>query len=241
MTVSSEAKLSKAEQAYHHLRENIRTRVYDPGFRLVLSSIAAELEISTVPVREAIRQLEAEGMVTYETNVGARVSNLNRQAYFETMETVAILESRATGLSVPYLEASDIAHAKDCNDQMRALLDDFSPETFTELNKKFHQALFKKCPNTRLTDLVFAEWERLDVFRVSTFRYIPNRAADSVKEHSQIVSLIEAGAAPGYVEQVAGAHRMATSDSYRQQLNLETKTSSVDDAHTPEKETINDR
>ena len=56
---------SKSQQAYNWISENIRTRAYEPGYRLVLATIADDLGISVVPVREAIRQLEAEGMVTY--------------------------------------------------------------------------------------------------------------------------------------------------------------------------------
>ena len=48
---------SKAEQAYAWIREKIRTREYEPGYRLVLSTIADALQVSVVPVRDAIRQL----------------------------------------------------------------------------------------------------------------------------------------------------------------------------------------
>lgn len=212
-------KLSKSEQAYHWLREKIRTREYEPGHRLVLSSLAHELQFSVVPVREAIRQLEAEGLVDYEHNVGARVSTLNRAAYFETMETVAVLEGKATALSVPLLEPGDLARAKELNKEMAALLGDFDAEAFTELNKKFHTSLFYKCPNSRLIQLVYDEWERLDYFRVSTFRYVPERAQGSVREHQQLVQLIEAGADPDYLEKRAREHRMRTSASYRQQFD----------------------
>ena len=211
-------KVSKSVQAYNFLREKIRTREYEPGFRLVLSTIANELDMSVVPVREAIRQLEAEGQVTYETNVGARVSTMNRDAYFETMETVALLESRATANSMPHLGTEEIAAAREINDRMRALLKNFDPVEFTELNHKFHQTLFGKCPNARLVELVLAEWERLDYFRVSTFRYIPGRAESSVAEHEQIIDLIAAGADADYVEKVAREHRLGTASMYRQRI-----------------------
>src|SRR5699024_5616957 len=54
------ASRSKAEQAYAWIREKIRTREYEPGYRLVLSTIADALQVSVVPVREAIRQLRPE-------------------------------------------------------------------------------------------------------------------------------------------------------------------------------------
>lgn len=218
---------SKSEQAYHWLREKIRTRELEPGHRLVLSTIAQELGVSVVPVREAIRQLEAEGLVTYEHNVGARVSTMNRAAYFETMETVALLEGTATALSVPHLEPADLASAKELNGKMAALLTDFDPDVFTTLNQEFHTALFHRCPNTRLVELLHEEWDRLDYFRVSTFRYIPERAQTSVAEHSQLVALIEAGADADYIEQRARAHRMRTSRSYREQFDR-----SLQDPHT---------
>lgn len=210
--------LSKSEQAYRWLRDKIRTREFEPGHKLVLSTLATELQFSVVPVREAIRQLEAEGLVDYEHNVGARVSTLNQASYFETMETVAILEARATALSMPFLTPADLARAKELNEKMESLLRDFEPETFTSLNKKFHRSLFYRCPNTRLINLVYEEWDRLDYFRVSTFRFVPERAEDSVVEHLQLIALIEAGADSNYVEAKAREHRMVTADSYRRQI-----------------------
>ena len=68
---------SKSERAYAWLGERIASREFGPGYRLVLGDIARELDMSVVPVREAIRRLEAEGLVTFERNEGARVSMVN--------------------------------------------------------------------------------------------------------------------------------------------------------------------
>lgn len=211
--------LNKVEQAYFHLREKILSREFEPGYKLVLSQLAEDLGMSVVPVREAIRQLEAEDMITYEKNVGARVSIVNRNAYFETMETMAVLEGRATALSIPLLTEVHIAKARAVNERLRRSLEKFNPDEFTRLNHQFHSIVFSQCPNTHLVELVKGEWERLEYHRVSTFRFVPSRASESVEEHEKILKLIEAGAEAGYVEMVARAHRMATSDSYRKQLN----------------------
>ena len=141
---------SKSQQAYNWISERIRTRDYEPGYRLVLATIADELGISVVPVREAIRQLEAEGMVTYERNVGASVTTYNREAYYESMDIVATVEANATAQSAPYLNAEDIARAREINQRMRELDIHHDPEEFTQLNKEFHSVLFSKCPNERL-------------------------------------------------------------------------------------------
>ena len=206
---------SKSQQAYNWISEKIRTREYEPGYRLVLAAIADELGISVVPVREAIRQLEAEGMVTYERNVGASVTTYNREAYYESMDIVATLEANATAQSAPYLDAQDIARAREMNQRMRELDIHHDPEEFTQLNKEFHSVLFSKCPNERLKDLVVDQWKQLEYHRVSTFRYVPERAQESTREHEQLVSLIEAGAEPAYIEKVARQHRLTTLNTYR--------------------------
>lgn len=207
---------SKSEVAYDWVRERIRTREYEPGHRLVLSTIAENLDMSVVPVREAIRSLEAEGLVTYEHNVGARVTRRNREDYASTMETVAILEAAATASATPHLKEDDLREAESINDDMRELLEEFDPVTFTKLNKRFHRLLFRKCPNPRLIDLIEKEWEELDRHRVSSFRYVPQRASESVDEHSQIIALIRAKASPEYLETVARAHRLRTLEVYLQ-------------------------
>lgn len=206
---------SKSQQAYNWISERIRTRDFEPGYRLVLATIADELGISVVPVREAIRQLEAEGMVTYERNVGASVTTYNREAYYESMDIVATVEANATAQSAPYLNAEDIARAREINQRMRELDIHHDPEEFTQLNKEFHSVLFSKCPNERLKDLVVDQWKQLEYHRVSTFRYVPERAQESTREHEQLVSLIEAGAEPAYIEKVARQHRLATLNTYR--------------------------
>ncbi|MDO5032226.1 GntR family transcriptional regulator [Corynebacterium sp.] len=210
------AGVSKSQHAYNWISRKIRTREYEPDYRLVLTSIAEELDVSVVPVREAIRQLEAEGMVTYERNVGARVTTFNREAYYETMDIVATLEARATAESAPLLDAEDIAKARAINQQMRDLDIHHEPEEFTQLNRDFHSVLFSKCPNERLVSLVVEQWNQLDYHRVSTFRYVPERAQESINEHEQLVSFIEAGAEPAYIEKVARQHRLRTSASYRE-------------------------
>lgn len=210
---------SKSQQAYNWISEKIRTREYEPGYRLVLATIADDLGISVVPVREAIRQLEAEGMVTYERNVGASVTTHNREAYYESMDIVATVEANATAQSAPYLDAEDFARAREINQRMRELDIHHDPEEFTQLNKEFHSVLFSKCPNERLKDLVMAQWKQLEYHRVSTFRYVPERAHESTREHEQLVSLIEAGAEPAYIEKVARQHRLTTLSTYRKKTD----------------------
>ncbi|TWH22129.1 GntR family transcriptional regulator [Prauserella rugosa] len=205
---------SKSQLAYEWLRDRIVSHRFTPGYRLVLSQLAAELGVSTVPVREAIRRLEAEGLVTYEKNVGAQVALVDEGEYVTTMQTLAVVEGAATGFSAPLLTAEDLAKARAINDRMRETLEHFDPRRFTELNEEFHSVLFLRCPNEHMTDLVRRGWSRLRMLRDSTFSFVPGRAVQSVAEHDHLIHLIETGAAPIDVELAARNHRTATLDAF---------------------------
>lgn len=215
LTTKQASTPSKSQLAYEFIRERIDDGRYVSGYRLVLGSIAGELGISVVPVREAIRRLEAEGLVTFEKNVGAQVAFLHPTEYTYTMETLALVEGAATRLSAPRLTVEHLRRARRINDAMIASLDAFDPHRFTQLNQDFHSVLFEECPNPHILDLVHRGWNRLAVLRDSVFGFVPGRARESVAEHEQIVSLIEAGAEPLDIELAARRHRLATLDAVR--------------------------
>lgn len=205
---------SKSQQAYHWIKERIAAQEFTPGYRLVLGTIAGDLDMSVVPVREAIRQLEAEGLVTFERNVGARVSMVDDSQYRFSMQSLSILEGAATALSARALTTEDVRRARRINELMVETLDHFDPRAFTALNQEFHATLFEKCANPRMLDLVRAEWARLGHLRDSTFSFVPGRAAESVREHENILVLIENGAPLAEIEKTARRHRSATLDAY---------------------------
>ena len=205
---------SKSEQAYRAVKARIVEGIYSPGYRLVLGSIAKDLGVSVVPVREAIRRLEAEGLVTFERNVGATVAGIDPTEYLYTLQTLSIVEGAATALSAPLVDSVAIARARAVNEDMRECLDHFDPVRFTQLNQDFHSILFEHCPNPHILDLVHRGWNRLASLRSSTFRFVPGRARNSVDEHEALLKLIESGADADDIEKAARLHRSATLDAY---------------------------
>lgn len=206
--------LSKSQRAYRGIKERILQQEFAPGHRLVLGTLAAELSMSVVPVREAIRQLEAEGLVTFERNIGAHVSMVDDSQYRHSMQALSILEGAATALAARRLTVDDLRRAREINALMIETLDHFDPRAFTTLNQEFHAILFGRCANPRMLELVEAEWARLGHLRESTFSFVPGRAQESVREHENIIVLIEAGAPLGEIEKAARRHRSATLDAY---------------------------
>ncbi|WP_312170063.1 GntR family transcriptional regulator [Microbacterium sp.] len=221
---------SKSERAYTWIRARIAGHTFGPGYRLVLGSLAEELGMSVVPVREAIRRLEAEGLVTFERNVGARVTLVDESEYAHTMQTLGLVEGAATALSAPLLDASALDAAEAVNERMTRMLDHLDAHAFTELNRQFHSLLFGPCPNPHLLDLVHRGWSRLSGIRDSTFAYVPGRARHSVEEHTQILELIRAGADPLEIELAARNHRWRTRDAFLDELHTRSHPSGGDES-----------
>jgi len=205
---------SKSERAYSWIRDRIGRNEYGPGYRLVLGTIADALDMSVVPVREAVRRLEAEGLVTFERNVGARVAVIDESEYVFTMQTLGVVEGAATALSAPSLTDADLDRALEVNRRMERLLDHFDAHTFTQLNQQFHSVLYEPCPNPHILDLVHRGWNRLSGIRDSTFAFVPGRAHHSVEEHAEIIDLIRSHADPLEIEMAARRHRWRTMDAF---------------------------
>lgn len=206
--------VGKAQLAYDWLTTRINDGTFGPGYRLVLDQIARDISMSPVPVREAIRRLEAEGLVTFARNVGAQVAMLDPTEYEYTMQTLGVLEGSATALSAQYLTADALARARRINADMAETLTHFDPARFTALNRDFHSVLYSTCPNPHILDLVHRGWNRLSVLRESTFGFVPGRAAESVAEHSHLLDLIERKAASIEIELAARNHRLATLEAF---------------------------
>lgn len=207
--------LSKADQAHQHVLTGITSGRYKAGDRLVLSTIAEELGMSVVPVREAIRRLQTDNFVEFERNVGATVTGIDPVVYQYTMETLALVEGYSTALCAPLVTPEVLDTARGINQQMKDMLDgDFAPEKFTELNEQFHLTLFDQHPNPHILDLVHRGWNRLAALRSSTFTFVPSRAPKSVIEHDKLLELIEEGAEFATIETAARNHRLNALNAY---------------------------
>ena len=204
---------SRVDLAYGTIRERIVNGTYSPGYRLVLDELARELGVSPVPIREAIRRLEAEGYVDFQRNIGARVATFDEREFEQTLHVVALLEGYATALAAPHMRRSDITRARRVNQRMRASLPDLNALQFSELNREFHFAIYDRCPNQHIRGLLEAQWSRLDTIRRSVFLFVPGRSTYSVAEHDEILDLIADGAAPEAIEQAARAHKLRTAEA----------------------------
>ncbi len=139
------------EQLADHLRDEIVRGTFEPGERLRLDDIAARFQVSTMPVREALRELESEGLVTIYPHRGAVVTELTAEDIEDIYEIRATLEAMATRLSVPRMTEAICQDLASIVEQMDAQLGHIA--ALVKLNHRFHSTLYAASGRRHLCDL----------------------------------------------------------------------------------------
>jgi DNA-binding GntR family transcriptional regulator len=206
---------TKQQQVYDALRERILSGVYGPGFRVVIDQAAAEFAVSALPVREAIRRLEAEGLIVYRANAGAQVAPAEPELFEDSMTVLALLEGYATALAAPHLTADDLDTLNRHTDDMVSAMEQMDSLAFGRHNRAFHRVIYERCPNASLVAMLRDVDRRLDAIRTTVFVHIPYRGTSSVAEHRELVELLRGGAAAKRIETAARRHKLRTVESFR--------------------------
>ncbi|MBO8172588.1 MAG: GntR family transcriptional regulator [Bacillaceae bacterium] len=207
--------MSKQEFAYRTVRERILDGTYTPGYRLIISQLAREFSTSAIPIREALRQLEAERLIEYKQFSGAVVTPVDERQYVDTLKVFAVLLGFATALSVPQFPEQQIRKLEALNRQMKQALEDFDFHRFGQLNRRFHELSIQSCDNEYLLKTIEEIQNRIDSIRRTGSTFFGVRARESVEEHDQIISLFKEKVSPGEVEQFVRKHVCKTAEVYR--------------------------
>lgn len=139
------------EQLADHLRDEIVRGTFEPGEHLRLEDIAARFEVSTMPVREALRELESEGLVTIFPHRGAVVTELTAEDIEDIYEIRATLEAMATRLAIPGMTEEICRDLADIVERMDGQLGHVA--TLVKLNHQFHSTLYAASGRRHLCEL----------------------------------------------------------------------------------------
>jgi len=141
----------RAKDLVARLRHDILHGGLEPGLPLRQDEIAARCGVSKIPVREALLQLVAEGLVNFQPNRGFTVAGLQPEEAEEILEIRAVLECQAIRDAMPKMADEDVARASRILDQAEA-----TPELdrWSDLNWEFHASLYAPAKRKRLLDLI---------------------------------------------------------------------------------------
>jgi DNA-binding GntR family transcriptional regulator len=170
------------------LRERILGGQIPGGAQLRQDAIAADYGVSRIPVREALRQLEAEGIVTFYPHRGATVSELSLAEIGELFEIRARLETDILARAVPHLTDAICDRAGQVLDSFDKAFETEEVTTWGQLNWQFHAALYEPADRPRTLTIIQNLHNNTD--RYSRLQLLLTRgSARAQMEHRQILAL----------------------------------------------------
>lgn len=183
---------TKNNYIYESLKEEIVKGNLRPGERIVISDVAKRFNVSPMPIREAINRLQQDGFVEVVPHVGARVSTIDLERHKELMLIRIELETLAAKLSTPYIDEKTLARLDEILLEMEEAVQNNEHRRYGKLNVDFHLLIYGAGPYKILYDLITTLWGRSEYSR-SIFETIPERNAESLKEHQAMVAAIKMG------------------------------------------------
>lgn len=185
-------KITRAEELRLQLADEIVRGVLAPGSGLDETDIARRFSVSRTPVREALRQLVASGLVESRAHRGAVVAQPSIERLTGMFEAMAELEAICAGLAAERMPAADRQRLEAIHEELRVLSHAGNPERFHEVNERFHNAIYAGSQNGYIAEITLATRVRVQPFRRAQFRNL-GRLAKSHAEHDRVVVAIMRG------------------------------------------------
>lgn len=193
-------------RVFHTIRGHILSGVYKDGEELREATLGKELGVSRTPVREALRQLELEGLVTIIPNKGAYVTGITQKDVMDIYMIRSLLEGLCARLATERITPKQLSELEEA-----VLLSEFHVkkasnygEQITELDGRFHAILYE-ASDSRILSHLLTDFHRYVQRARQTSLVSEERARKSIREHKQILRAIKEK--DGYLaEQLANEH-----------------------------------
>lgn len=156
---------TKVELVYRDLRERIVNGILHPGERLYLQVLADEREVSTVPVREALRRLESEGLVKNQPHSGATVASLDVEKIEVHFMVRAALEGLAARLAATHVTPALLEQLKAQDEELRRLASAGELFIWNGRNTQFYRSILACCQSPDLVAMIDLQRDRSPLLR----------------------------------------------------------------------------
>jgi DNA-binding GntR family transcriptional regulator len=182
----------RSEELSELIEEQIATGLRRPGTRLDEQDLASEFGVSRTPVREALIQLCAAGLVDMRPRRGATVCEIGPARLCEMFELMAELEAMCGRLAARRIDEAEQKELLEAHRACEAARDASDPDEYYRLNEIFHHRIYAASHNGFLAEQATALHRRLRPYRRLQLR-VRNRMQTSYTEHQAIVDAILAG------------------------------------------------
>jgi len=182
---------TKNQLAYEYIKVEIASAELPPGTKLVIHSLATRYGISDSPIREALRRLEAEGIVKNTPHVGYVVTEPDFTDLKKVCDVRQLLEGHATWLAARHITSSALSYLEDIIEKMNSC-DKTDGALYARLNTEFHDVIYSSCGNPVLYETI-KHTASMAPRTKSIFSLVNDRIETSLKEHKLIYTYLKDG------------------------------------------------
>jgi DNA-binding GntR family transcriptional regulator len=195
MSVDTRPALTKSAYAYQELRRRILAGELSQGQSISQEQLAVELGVSTTPLREALRRLDAEGLVTIDAHRDARITELTAEEARSLYEVREQLDPLAARLAATRRQDADVAAIETTLKGLEPLSASADFESLLA-HRAFHRSIYTASHNTLLMSLLEGLWDKADRYRQLRLQAGPESPEDQERvrvEHNAIAEAVIAG------------------------------------------------
>lgn len=183
---------SRSQIAVEKIRNDILTGKLRAGEKINQNRLAKELNISHIPLREALKQLEGEGYIDVVTYDGVYVKELHKEEMEDLYLVRAKVEELAAGLAIDKLSREDIKHLRELFGKMKKATQELRYNQLLALNREFHYTIYQACRRKYLLEILDDLWNRSSRYRQIGILH-PQRAEEALREHEEMLNACAAG------------------------------------------------
>lgn len=185
------------EEVAEHLRQRIFNRELEPGSWIDELKIAQDYGISRTPLREALKVLAAEGLVTMKVRRGAYVTEVSERDLSDVYHLLSLLEADAAGVVAATASGAQIKELQNLHNELEAAAkpEQQDGERFFEINERFHMRLLEMADN-RWRDQMVADLRKVMKLNRHNSLLKSGRVTESLQEHRALMAAISAHEAP---------------------------------------------
>ncbi|WP_127076117.1 GntR family transcriptional regulator [Rhodomicrobium lacus] len=209
---------SQAERLRALIEEEILSFQLKPGDKLDECGLAKRYGTSRTPVREALRQLSANGLVEIRPHKGAMVARLGIRELVELLEVMAELEGACRRLAAKSCLNSDIDAMAAAQEDCRRFAEAHDPKSYARANEVFHETIYAASRNNYLVKMTLGIRNRIGAYRRLQLDHI-NRILPSVMEHDRILRTIRDGL-PDETDRLLQVHILNIGGELRRMIAL---------------------
>lgn len=215
---------ARRRTAHEFVRETLKQAILGgklpAGTRLVQSDLAEQLDVSTTPIREALRDLASEGLVNFDPHRGAIVHELDPDELDEVSELRAVLEPLGIRKAIENLDEDDLAEMRQLHQQME---DEETLATWLELNRRFHLIIHEATGSQRLHAMLARLQDATTMYIGQAARVQPQVIQTSNEEHGLLLGAFERRdgetASEIIVQHITTPRRSLTEDDLQQRVD----------------------